>query len=68
MREPESTQDTREVYLEAIIRKALADAWAFGVTQEDAHKMAVQMVHKDFPEEPLSEISKLIQTMRGAVA
>jgi hypothetical protein len=54
----------REARLEALIRKALADAWASGASKQDANRMAVRMVHENFPEMPDSEISALIQTVR----
>ena len=64
MSEPPSKGDVRGARLEAITRKALADAWARGRTMPEANRMAVQMVHEKFPEMPESEISALIQTMR----
>ena len=64
MSEPPSKGGAREARLEAIIRKALADAWAHGASKQEANRMAVQIVHENFPEMPDSEISALIQTTR----
>ena len=64
MREPPSKGGAREARLEALLRKALADAWAHGASMQEANRMAVQMVHEKFPEMPNREISALIQTMR----
>ncbi len=64
MREPPSKGGAREARLEALHRKALADAWAHGASMQEANRMAVQMVHEKFPEMPDREISALIQTMR----
>lgn len=49
--------------LEAITRKAFADAWALGGTKMEANRMAVQMIHEKFPEMSKSEISALIQSI-----
>jgi hypothetical protein len=54
--------------LEALIRKALADGWAFGATQHEANRLAIRMAQEKFPKEPLREISKLIQRMREELA
>ncbi len=64
MSEPPSKGGVREARLEALVRKALADAWAHGASMQEANGMAVQMVHEKFPEMPDREISSLIQTMR----
>ncbi len=64
MGEPHSKGGIREARLEALIRKALADAWAHGTSMQEANRMAVQMIHGDFPEMPETDISALIQTMR----
>jgi hypothetical protein len=64
MSEPPSRGGVREARLEALLRKALADAWAHGASMQEANRMAVQMVHEKFPEMPDREISALIQTMR----
>ncbi len=64
MSEPPSKGGVREAHLEALIRKALADAWAHGASRQEANRMAVQMVHEKFPKMSDSEISALIQTTR----
>ncbi len=64
MSEPPSKGGAREARLEALLRKALADAWAHGASVQEANRMAVQMVHEKFPEMPDGEISALIQIMR----
>ncbi len=64
MSESPSKGRAREARLEALVRKALADAWAHGASMQEANRMAVQMVHEKFPEMPNREISALIQTMR----
>jgi len=57
-------EGVRGARLEAMICKALADAWAHGVIMEEANRTTVQMVRENFPEIPDSEISGLIQTLR----
>ena len=64
MSESPSKGRAREARLEALVRKALADAWAHGASKQEANRMAVQMVHEKFPEMSDSEISALIQTTR----
>lgn len=68
MSEPALALDMRGACLEALIRKALADGWAFGATQHEANRMAIRIVQEKFPKKPLREISKLIQKMRGELA
>lgn len=64
MSDPPSGRDMRDVRVEALIRKALADAWAQGVTHKEAESMAVLIVRKDFPDIPESEICLLINSLR----
>ncbi len=64
MSESPSKGDVRGAQLEAITRKALADAWARGRTVNQANKMAIQMVREKFPGVRESDISALIQSMR----
>ena len=68
MSEPASALGMQGACLEALIRKALADGWAFGSTQHEANRLAIRMAQEKFPMEPLRKISKLIQRMRGELA
>ena len=65
MTESDPGRDMRGVCLEAVIRKALADAWARGATRQEANNMAIRIVREKFPKEPQWEISELIQKFRG---
>ena len=58
-------RDMRNVRLEALVRKALADAWAKGLTQNDAESMAVQIVRKVLPDIEETEIFSAIKALRG---
>lgn len=51
--------------LEAEIRKALADAWAHGATYQEATGIALQTVHRNYPETPEKTIRTMIQTLKG---
>ena len=64
MSKPPSDRDIREVRLEALIRKALADAWAKGVTHKEAESMAIKIVRDVFPDILESEVSSLINSLR----
>jgi len=64
MSKPPSDPEMRGVRLESLIRKALADAWAQGVTYKEAESMAVQIVRNVFPDMAESEICSLIEAVR----
>jgi len=64
MPKPPSDPELRGVRLESLVRKALADAWAQGVTYKEAESMAVQIVRNVFPDMAESEISSLIEAVR----
>ena len=64
MSKPPSDPELRGVRLESLIRKALADAWAQGVTYKEAESMAVQIVRNVFPDMAESEISSVIEAVR----
>lgn len=64
MSEPPSKSDVPRACLEAVIRKALADGWAYGLTLEETNRMAVQKAHECFPEMGEGEISGLVETIR----
>ena len=67
MGESPSMRGIRGASLEAITRKALADAWARGGTMKEAKRMVVQMIHEKYPEMPENEISELFESMcRGS--
>jgi hypothetical protein len=57
-------RDMRDVRLEALIRKALADAWAEGATEKEAQSMTVQFVQKVFPDILESEVCLVINSLR----
>lgn len=64
MSKPPTDPEMRGVRLESLIRKALADAWAQGVTYKEAKSMAVQIVRNVFPDMAESEICSLIDAVR----
>jgi hypothetical protein len=64
MRKPPSEPDLRGVRLEQLVRKALADAWARGVTSEEAESMAVQIARSVFPDIRDSEIASVMNSLR----
>jgi hypothetical protein len=64
MSKPSSDPEMRGIRLESLIRKALADAWAQGVTSKEAESMAVQIVRNVFPDIAESEICSLIDAVR----
>lgn len=63
MKTPPFYPDMRGVHLESLIRKALADAWAKGVTFKDAESMVLQFVRGEFPNITKSEVCSLIDTL-----
>jgi len=64
MSEPPSEADVRGIRLDQLIRKALADAWAQGITYKEAEDMAEQIVREAFPDILESEISAAVHTVR----
>lgn len=64
MRKPPSDPDLRDVRLEQLVRKALADAWARGVTSKEAESMAVQIARSVFPDILDSEIASVMNSLR----
>lgn len=64
MSKPPSNPDLRGVRLEQLVRKALADAWAQGVTHKEAESMVVQIVRRVFPDVADSEIASVMNSLR----
>jgi hypothetical protein len=64
MRKPPSDPDLRDVRLEQLVRKALADAWARGVTSKEAESMAIQIARGVFPDILDSEIASVMNSLR----
>jgi len=64
MGKPTSESDVRGIRLEQTIRKAFADAWAQGVSSEEAEDRAVQIVRDAFPEIQESEIFSAVRAAR----
>lgn len=57
--------DAQRARLKSTARRALADAWARGSVQDEANKIAAQIIQEKFPSMKEDEITKLIQEVRS---